>query len=100
MRPTCSAASVAETPGLCQQSAQYTERSIQSAQYESAALGGATYRTLLRIAGRTPRPAWGHDAYSAGPANNNRLPSTSLTMKFLAPQGSRLMVWKNVAPVA
>jgi hypothetical protein len=64
------------------------------------ALGGATYRTMLRIAGRTPRPAWGHDAYSAGPANNSRLPSTSLTMKFHAPQGSRLMAWKNVAPVA
>lgn len=30
--------------------------------------------------------------YSAGPANSNRLPSGSLTMKFFAPQGCRFSV--------
>ncbi len=38
--------------------------------------------------------------YSAGPANNSRLPSGSLTMKLRAPQGCRLSVWKNVTPAA
>lgn len=30
--------------------------------------------------------------YSTGPANSSRLPSGSLTMKFLAPQGCRFSV--------
>src|SRR3954470_12489094 len=38
--------------------------------------------------------------HSAGPANSKRLPSGSLTMKSLAPHGSRLSVRKNVAPAA
>ena len=52
-----------------------------------------------RICVRSIIARWAHN-YSAGPANSNRFPSGSLTMKVLAPHGSFLSVWKKVTPLA